>query len=414
MAMRECIILSGGLGTRLQHLLPDTPKALAPIRDTPFLTYIIQYLIDQKVNRFIFSLGHLHEKIEEFIHTQFPHLDSVFIIEQEALGTGGAIAKACEAVQSDNYFVINADTYYPIDFDALENFHVQSNSPFTIALKPFIRPDRYGTVQFQIDGRITQFLEKKQTDFGFINGGIYCVSKNLFTALNGPKVFSLEKEVFEQRIQDIPIYAQVHDEFFIDIGIPEDYYKAQNLLSDLERIPKPKKSLILDRDGVINVKLDGYVTKVEEFKFIPGFLESIKKIAEKFDYLFIVTNQQGIGKGIMSETDLETLHQFMQAELLKHDIQMDKIYYCPHLEMEYCNCRKPQPGMLDNIKLDFPDMSFQHAVLIGDMSSDMKLAKSRNIFSILLSNDDHPATNGNIQLFSWKEIEEYLNKFWNP
>ena len=134
--------------------------------------------------------------------------------------------------------------------------------------------------------------------------------------------------------------------------------------------------LLLDRDGVINVKLEGkYVQDFSEFKFISGSLSAISKLSQIFSRILIVTNQQGIGKGIMSQADLNTLHLKMQKQIVKHGGRIDKIYYCPHLESSNCLCRKPSPGMIKNDILDFPKIIIENSDLVGDSASDIEAGR---------------------------------------
>lgn len=135
-------------------------------------------------------------------------------------------------------------------------------------------------------------------------------------------------------------------------------------------------TLFLDRDGVINEKIDGYVQTYSEFKFIDGVLESLKHLSEYFKKIIIVTNQQGIGKKIMTSDDLDRLHESMINEINLFGGRIDKIYYCPCLESENCACRKPNSGMLLEAKNDFPLISFNHSILIGDSETDMIAAKN--------------------------------------
>ena len=149
-------------------------------------------------------------------------------------------------------------------------------------------------------------------------------------------------------------------------------------------------SLFLDRDGVINEKLTGaYVKDFTEFKFKKDFLDIFPKIAPCFDYIFIVTNQQGIGKGLMTINDLEVIHNKMNEHLRALNGKIDKIYFCPHLVEENCSCRKPKPGMAHMAKKDFPAVDFKKAVLIGDSESDIEFGKSVGMKTIFInSNDD--------------------------
>ena len=131
-------------------------------------------------------------------------------------------------------------------------------------------------------------------------------------------------------------------------------------------------TLFLDRDGVINVKLDGhYVKNPDEFEFMIGAEMAISKLSKIFNRILIVTNQQGIAKGIMSDKDLDVLHNHMLFELKSSGGLINKIYYCPHLAIESCNCRKPNPGMIQQAIIDFPEIKVEDSYLIGDSDSDI-------------------------------------------
>ena len=132
-------------------------------------------------------------------------------------------------------------------------------------------------------------------------------------------------------------------------------------------------TLFLDRDGVINQKFEGrYVTNFNEFVFVKNSDLAIRKLHKIFKRILIVTNQQGIGKGIMTEDDLNLLHLQMQRKLNPDFDLIDKIYFCPCLEGDSCNCRKPKTGMLEEAKLDFPEIIIKNSFLIGDSESDIQ------------------------------------------
>ena len=132
-------------------------------------------------------------------------------------------------------------------------------------------------------------------------------------------------------------------------------------------------TLFLDRDGVINQKLEGrYVTNFNEFVFVKNSDLAIRKLHKIFKRILIVTNQQGIGKGIMTEDDLNLLHLQMQRKLNPDFDLIDKIYFCPCLEGDSCNCRKPKTGMLEEARLDFPEIIIENSFLIGDSESDIE------------------------------------------
>ena len=147
-------------------------------------------------------------------------------------------------------------------------------------------------------------------------------------------------------------------------------------------------TLFLDRDGVINVRLiDDYVKNLEEFEFLPGVLDAFKIFAEKFGRIIIVTNQQGVGKGLMTLKDVEIVHDFMVKEIEKQQGRVDKIYVCPQLKSDPDNFRKPSPRMAYMAQHDFPEIDFDKSVMIGDSNSDIEFGKNTGMYTILIGDE---------------------------
>jgi len=200
---------------------------MAPIAGKPFLSYLLKYLENQGVERFILSLGYKHEMIEKFIYDQFSMLNVQFSIEEEPLGTGGAIKLACTKVENENVWIVNGDTFFRIDLNALMDFHCRQYANCTIALKRMQNFSRYGAVELDSSGQITNFHEKQFFKEGFINGGLYTLNISSFMQENLQGNFSFEKDYLETYHNSRKIFGKVEDEYFIDIGIPGDYEKAQ-------------------------------------------------------------------------------------------------------------------------------------------------------------------------------------------
>ena len=226
----EAIILAGGLGTRLQSVVSDVPKALAPVAGHPFLFFILKKLKQQGINRIVFSLGYKHELIEEYLWEWKDDFDMAFAIEDEPLGTGGGIREAALMVRDKNAFVFNADTFYDVDLREMDKQHQLLNSDLTMALKPMKNFNRYGIVEADENKNIIGFKEKQQTAEGFINGGIYLMNKSVITDFSFPQKFSFEKDFLETHYNFLHFHSFVSDTYFIDIGIPEDFEKANNEL----------------------------------------------------------------------------------------------------------------------------------------------------------------------------------------
>lgn len=369
----DAIILAGGLGTRLRSVVSDIPKCMAPVAGKPFLSYLLDSLKKQNVSRIILSVGYLKEHIFKWIdenRNNYP-FEFAFAEEDSPLGTGGGIKLSLSKATSDIVAVINGDTFFDMDLDAIAS----PGAAISIALKPMDDFDRYGSVNLDEKGVITRFNEKKYLKSGLINGGIYVIDTARLDLSSFPERFSFEKEVLEPLAGKGMLHGTVCDRYFIDIGIPSDYAKAQLHWGGYD-------TLLLDRDGVINVHRSGdYVKSWEEFEFIPDFLKTIPEWSSHFRNIFIVSNQRGIGRGLMTQTDLDTIHSNMRKSIEKVGGRIDGIYVCTAVDdMDYR--RKPNPGMFEEILKDHPEVCRERTVMVGDKETDMEFARRVGIIGL--------------------------------
>ena len=216
------IILAGGFGTRLSTVVKDVPKPMAPINGKPFLHYIFKELQHQKIKQIVLSVGHLKEVIQDYFQDSYLGISIQYAIENEPLGTGGGIKHAFNFVE-DDAFVLNGDTFFDIELSKLK----KTDADISIALKPMFNFDRYGTVELNNENRIVSFNEKKYCEHGLINGGVYYFKKSMFDKIETERKFSFEKDILEKHLHHLQIQGTVFDNYFIDIGIPEDYKQAQ-------------------------------------------------------------------------------------------------------------------------------------------------------------------------------------------
>ena len=388
----EAIVLAGGLGTRLRSAVSNLPKCMAPIGDTPFLSYILDWLQDQGADHVILSVGYLREYIINWISGQNYPFEIDFAVEETPLGTGGGIREALKYCHGKKVFVINGDTFFPVNLNAFT-----FDAPITVALKPMREFDRYGAVEMRfLDSafgsarndrvEITGFREKGYCSEGLINGGIYALN-NL--DLSGfPEKFSFEKEVLEPL--KYKTYGIVQDCYFLDIGIPEDYERAQTELPEYRAVKAASKklmgsdadTLLIDRDGTINVRIKGdYVRNRNQFKFINGILEEFPKWAAKFRRIIVVTNQRGVGRGLMTDEDLADIHSHMLRAITEAGGRIDAILTCTATD-DGDPRRKPNPGMYHEARQLFPEM--ERAIMLGDSETDAAFAENAGIPFILL------------------------------
>lgn len=223
----EVIILAGGLGTRLQGVIGASPKCMAPVNGKPFLSYIFRYLADQQCVRVILSLGYKHEVVTQWLQTQDLPFVVDTVIEHEPLGTGGGIQLAMKQAAADNVIILNGDTMFMANLKAQMDCHLANHACVSLGLKKMHKFDRYGVVNMNDKGVITSFEEKKYKEEGMINGGVYIINTRYYLSKHLQHKHSFEKDYLERFTPEGKFYGCPSDAYFIDIGIPEDYERAQ-------------------------------------------------------------------------------------------------------------------------------------------------------------------------------------------
>lgn len=233
--IKEAIILAGGFGTRLKEVIGDEiPKPMAPVNGKPFLEYLLQYLDKWGVSRVIMATGYKHEVIEAHFGNRFKDIDIVYSVEEEPLGTGGAVKQAMGFANGYSVYVVNGDTYFDVNLWKLANYHQMKDADACMTLRKMGDVSRYGSVKIAVDNRIESFKEKgSETGMGFINGGTYIFKRTTLFEADLPDKFSLETEYFEKYYTKQDLYGVRCFSYFLDIGIPEDYKEAANAFEGL-------------------------------------------------------------------------------------------------------------------------------------------------------------------------------------
>lgn len=325
----KIVVLAGGLGTRLRQVVKNAPKPMADVGGSPFLELLLDNLLAYGSDEFILCVSYMREVIQARFGDAFRGVPVHYSVEEEPLGTGGAVKQAFDLFGLDEALVVNGDTFVQADYRRFWNEF--ADEPLAVMLKAVDNADRYGRVETS-DGRIVSFREKSDEEQpGLINAGAYRARSELFAGM--PQRFSLEKDLLESKVAELCPRFFLADEYFIDIGVPESYVQACRELPSLvlrnrtttvsslwecESLlaPAPEEkspALFLDRDGVINVDKN-YVHRVEDCEFLDGIFELCRKAKGMGYKLIVVTNQAGIAKGYYTEQDYFTLMDYMRGE----------------------------------------------------------------------------------------------------
>ncbi len=231
LANLDAMILAGGLGTRLSQVVTDRPKVMVEINGHPFLEYLFHQLLKVGVSRAILCTGYKANQIESHFGTKYKDLQIIYSEESAPLGTAGALRFGLAHTSSENLLILNGDTFCLADLTSFYSWHLSKNSRASIYLTKVSDTGRYGRVELSEEGRILKFSEKQTSGgAGYINGGIYLLSRSLLSTIPEGKQVSIEKEIFPKLIGDAFWGYKSKSNIFIDIGTPESLVEAKNVL----------------------------------------------------------------------------------------------------------------------------------------------------------------------------------------
>ncbi|MGB7134154.1 MAG: HAD-IIIA family hydrolase [Acidobacteriaceae bacterium] len=380
---RQCAILVGGLGTRLGPLTAETPKPLLDCGGRPFLAWVLRELVRFGIEDVVLLAGYRSERVEQFVADLARWVPKPLAcrvsVEPSPAGTAGALWYARDQLD-DTFLMMNGDSWLDTN---LARFFASAAAAApdaigTVLLRSMEECSRYGTAEVR-DGRLVAFREQGAASGpGLIGAGMYIFEKRLLERFAPPS--SLEKDVLPALARQGELAASVLDGYFIDIGVPADYARAQHELP--QRLQRP--AVFFDRDGVLNENL-GWVGTLDRFHWLPGAKEALRRVTDVGAHVFVVTNQAGVARGFYTEEDVHALQRHIEQDLLAAGATIDDFRFCPyHPEgaveryRRESDWRKPGPGMLLDL-LRAWNVDPERTLLVGDMESDMGAAKAAHI-----------------------------------
>lgn len=375
--LRQAVILVGGLGTRLGARTKTTPKPMLPVGGRPFLDTLIDEIARYDAfDEILLLAGHKAESIQaRYTGAVRGRARLVVSLEQAPLGTAGALVHAADLLQ-ERFLLLNGDSFF--DFNILDLVARANSSRVQMALRADVVGDRFGRAV--VDGdRVRSFIAPGQGATGPVNAGVYVIDRSIVAGIDRLPA-SLEQDIFPLLAANGEMGGTSYRGYFIDIGIPEDYARADVELR--ERLRRP--AVFFDRDGVLNHD-SGYTFEVDKLKWIDGAREAVKAVNDAGYFAFVVTNQSGIARGLYEESDVLALHRWMADDIATIGAHIDAFEYCPdHPDgtieryRRVSGRRKPAPGMITDLLGRFP-VDAAGSFLIGDKPSDIEAAKSAGL-----------------------------------
>lgn len=385
--VKQVVFYCGGLGTRLGNITKKTPKPLIKINQKPFIEHLFKNFSRFGIKNILLLCSYKYKFFFKKYHNKILNGALIKCVnEGPPKGTAGSLRQVKNKL--DNHFLLcNGDTYFDINILELINIH-KKNSMFNMALT-VSDDNRYGGVKLN-KNKIEIFDSKKNTiSSRLVNGGLYYVRKELLNHIN-KKNFSIEKEILPNLAKKNKILGKKFTNKFLDIGVKKDLKKSSKFL----KLVQKKPALFLDRDGVINKDL-GYVHKYKNFIWLKNIKKLIKFANDNNYYVFVLTNQSGIGRGYYTKKDVDILHKKVNEELIKIGAHIDDFFCAPYFKDSKIYkfkkkdflMRKPNIGMMLECKKKW-DINIKKSILIGDQENDMLLAKKSKIKNRILVSKD--------------------------
>ena len=380
----DLVILAGGKGSRIKKFLKNNPKPMAKFNNKYFIEYIIQNFSKYSFKRIFILTGYKSKIIINKFHKKlFNFVEVTCLKEKTPMGTGGAL-NILKKNKINDFVLINGDTIFDINLNLLINT-IKKKQIGSIALIKNLSKKKYKLNNLSLNkNKITN-----QIKGNLKNGGIYFFKKKILKFVKN-KNSSLENDILPRLIKKDLLSGKIFNNFFLDIGTPNDYKKAKKLL--YKKFLRP--AVFLDRDGVINYNKN-YVYKKKDFKFRPNVIKGLKLLNEKGYYIFIITNQAGIAKNIFKENDFINLHTYIKAKLQKLNIFINDVSYSPfHPDAKIKKykknslTRKPGNLMIKRIKNKW-HINFKKSFMIGDQVSDQLCAKKSKLYFEFVKKNFH-------------------------
>ena len=379
----DLVILCGGKGTRLGALTKNIPKPLIKINNKYFLTYLIKFYQKFNFENIYLLAGYKGEKIKEkFDKKKFNFIKTICLIEKKPLGTGGSLNLLKNKIKND-FLLVNADSFLQYD---LENFLEKSSNSsicniILVNAKTYLENNQLNNLSVNLEKKVI-FKSKSN----LMNSGIYLFKKEILKQIPN-KFLSLEQDLLPNLILKKKVSGFIEKGFFIDIGTRKRLNYAKKVFP--KNLHKP--AVFLDRDGVLNEDI-GYLYKYKDFKWNKNIIKILYYLQKRY-YIFIVTNQSGIGRKLYKISDFNLLHQKLKIFLAKYKVYIDDVYYCPHhpifgkgIFKKNCLCRKPNNLLVTNALNDWP-INKNKSFMIGDKYTDKICADLSGIKFFYYSNN---------------------------
>jgi len=428
----KVVIMAGGKGTRISSVASDIPKPMIKISGKPVIEHEIECLKNHGFTDLIITVSHLGNIIIDYLGngskvspiTGAPfgvHIE--YFYEEMPLGNAGALFKIKDKLNGD-FLLLNGDAIFDVDFNRFVSYHKQFGGLVTLFTHPNSHPYDSGLIIANDDKSVLRWLAKEDDRPKWyrnrVNAGLHVINSKIFDMIdidnNEIVKIDLDRQLLKPLAGTGNMYCYDSPEYVKDMGTPERY---EGVCKDFQKgkiqaknMANKQKAIFLDRDGTIN-KYVGFLINIDDFELLPGVVEAIKKINESGYLAIVITNQPVIARGEVSLEELHQIHNKMETLLGNEGAYLDAIYYCPHhpdsgfdgeikeLKVK-CNCRKPNPGMINQAAIDY-NIDLKQSWMVGDDKNDIEAGKNAGCRTALIGKENWG------QLITVDSLLEFVN-----
>lgn len=371
MTIRQAVILSGGLGTRLRPLTNHLPKPMAPVLNRPFLHHLLDQLHKQGITDVVLLTGYLKEVIRRHFGEKSPQGLNLTYGEGPTEWNTAKRLNEAKGMFDKTFLLLYGDNYAPFSLQKLWQTH-QEGWDITLSLSP----KSPGNIKIGQDGQVQSYAESRSHQHQYVEIGYMIVNRKVLDHQPDPDgSFSRTLEALGNGGTLGSVVAPMG---YHSISDPERLKLTEEFL-------RPKKIILVDRDGVINRKAPRgeYITRWEDFEFLEDNIQGLQYLANQGYQFVLISNQAGIGRKVMTREQLDHIHHNMVDVLKKRGIDILDIFVCPHHWEDDCSCRKPKPGMLYKAAQKF-QLKLDDTFFIGDDPRDCQAAYQAQCKSIYI------------------------------
>lgn len=374
----QAVILAGGRGTRLLPLTATTPKPMIAFHCKPFLEYLIEQVRGQGFTRVLLLLGYLPEAITSHFGDGSAFGVSITYSITDVDHDTGTRLRLAKHLADDEFLLLYCDNYWPMNFAAMHANWLERGTKAQVVV--YGNEDGWTRDNLRVENGLVAVYDKTRAtpDLKGVDIGYFLLKREVLELIPQDDV-NFERAVYPTLVEDGQLAAWQTRHRYYSVG---DFRRLPLTEAFLSRRP----AVILDRDGVLNIKAPRacYVTRPEEFEWVEGSLEAVRLLKQAGWLVLVVSNQAGIARGAMTQADLDAVHAKMLADLAAVGAGVDQIYVCPHGWDEGCDCRKPQPGMLFSAQRDH-SLDLTRTPFVGDDERDVMAGQAAGCPTILVT-----------------------------